>query len=62
MLTVDNDYFSKHKHFWRYKNSTNENRKIFNDSEKDEFEIDTMIKIISIEKKCYCGYILYEIN
>ena len=63
ILTVDNDYFSKHI-------SISEDikivliriEKIFNDSEKDEFKIDTMIKIISIEKNCYCVYILYEIN
>ena len=64
MLTVDNDYF-------------NENTAISDDvpigiektdnqlGEDDDYKqlptIDTKIKIISVEKNCYCAYILYEI-
>ena len=67
MLTVDNDYFNDNIHI-------SDDIKIIpiriekiNDqpSEDDDYKespiIGNEIKIISIEKNCYCGYILYEI-
>ena len=67
MLTVDNDCFNDNIHI-------SDDIKIIpiriekiNDqpSEDDDYKespiIGNEIKIISIEKNCYCGYILYEI-
>ena len=67
MLTVDNDYINENIAISDdIKIVPTGIEKIDNQLEEDdEYKklptIDTKIKIISIEKNCYCGYILYEI-
>ena len=65
MLTVDNDYFSENITISDdIKMVPIRIEKIDNQlGEDDEHKkLPTKIKIISIEKNCYCGYILSEIQ
>ena len=67
MLTVDNDYFnqniaiSDHIKIVPIRIEKIDNQLGEDDEYKKSPTIDTKIKIISIEKNCYCGYISYEI-
>ena len=67
MLTVDNDYFNDNIHIFDDIKIIPIRIEKINDqpSEDDDYKespiIGNEIKIISIEKNCYCRYILYEI-